>query len=47
MMSASRTKQTLFEKRFTNLNLTKIRSRMIVVRLKATTARWGTSDSLD
>ena len=45
MMSASRTKQTVLEKRLPNLNLTKIRTKMTVIRLKATTARCGTSDS--
>jgi hypothetical protein len=45
MMSASRTKQTVLEKRLTNLNLTKIKIRMIVITLKATTARCGISDS--
>ena len=46
MMSASRTQQTILEKRLPNLNLTKIRTRMMVIRLKTTTARCGTSDSL-
>jgi hypothetical protein len=46
MMSTSRMKQTVFEKWLTNLNLTKIRTSMMVTRLKATTARCGTSDPL-
>ena len=37
--NASRTRHTILEKRLSNLNLRKIRTRMIEIKLKATTAR--------